>query len=241
MADLFEVYDAERLRLVDVVGRLAPGSLATQVPATPAWTIQDVVAHLSSDVAGILAKDFPLEWFANIGDPGTLDQLNSWTERMVRQRRGVGLQRIIADWDRDTAVLLDHVRGGARPAGVPKFVDALLVTDLAAHTHDIHGALGLDQDRDSAAVRIAVSFYLAGLKTWQPELPLLQIVTEEKTYNCGSGSGGVSVRLGRFELFRALSGRRSAEQIRAYDWEGDPMSYLVIFAPYGPRADALVE
>ena len=66
-------------------------------------------------------------------------------------------------------------------------------------------------------------------------------MTEAKTYTCGSEGVGASLRVSRFELFRALSGRRSPAQIRAWDWTGEPDPYLSMFAPYGVRADALVE
>ena len=36
-----------------------------------------------------------------------------------------------------------------------------------------------------------------------------------------------------FELFRALTGRRSSAQIRRYDWTCDPEPYLPAF-DYGP-------
>ena len=45
----------------------------------------------------------------------------------------------------------------------------------------------------------------------------------------------------RFELFRALSGRRGLDQLRAYEWDGDPETYVHYFYPYGIRKDALVE
>jgi hypothetical protein len=44
-----------------------------------------------------------------------------------------------------------------------------------------------------------------------------------------------------FELARAVNGRRSPEQIRAFDWEGDPEPFMHLFYPYGPRSEALVE
>jgi len=44
-----------------------------------------------------------------------------------------------------------------------------------------------------------------------------------------------------FELARAASGRRSPDQIRAYDWDGDPEPFIALFYPYGLRTEALVE
>jgi len=241
MADLLAVYNTARRQLVDAVSGLDPQQLATTVPATPGWTVHDVVAHLASDVAGVLGNDFPATWFVGVGQAAAIDALNEWTARMVSQRRDVPLQTVIDAWGLDTEILLSALRGGATPEGVPPFVDAVLVTDLAVHSHDIYGALGTSGDRESAALRIAVASYLSGLQWWLPTLPGLQIVTEAKAYQCGSGNVDATVHISRFELFRALSGRRSPEQIRGYQWEGDPEPYLPAFAPYGVRADALVE
>jgi hypothetical protein len=38
-----------------------------------------------------------------------------------------------------------------------------------------------------------------------------------------------------------MSGRRSPEQIAAYDWDGDAEPYIPYFYPYGARTEALVE
>ena len=44
-----------------------------------------------------------------------------------------------------------------------------------------------------------------------------------------------------FELFRALSGRRTIEQVRALAWDGDPEPHLGLFAPYPMPASPLAE
>ena len=43
----------------------------------------------------------------------------------------------------------------------------------------------------------------------------------------------VSVSADRFELLRALTGRRSAPQLRRLKWDGDPEPYLPAFE-WGP-------
>jgi hypothetical protein len=44
-----------------------------------------------------------------------------------------------------------------------------------------------------------------------------------------------------FELFRAISGRRSADQIRAMAWDGDPEPYVSTVSPYPLPDRALIE
>ncbi len=52
----------------------------------------------------------------------------------------------------------------------------------------------------------------------------------------------VSLRVSRFELFRAALGRRSPAQVSAYDWVGaDPAPYLRHFFVFSPRLDPLTE
>jgi hypothetical protein len=38
-----------------------------------------------------------------------------------------------------------------------------------------------------------------------------------------------------------MSGRRSPDQIRAYDWNGDPEPFVDLFYIYGVRKEPLVE
>ena len=43
------------------------------------------------------------------------------------------------------------------------------------------------------------------------------------------------------EWARALTGRRSAAQVAAYDWSADPAPYLDLLSPFGPLRDTDVE
>jgi hypothetical protein len=57
-----------------------------------------------------------------------------------------------------------------------------------------------------------------------------------------AGSGDVTATVGapRFEIFRAMTGRRSAEQITAFTWEGDEGARRP-FPFFKPRPTPLVE
>jgi hypothetical protein len=58
---------------------------------------------------------------------------------------------------------------------------------------------------------------------------------------CGQSDPAVTLTGDRYELLRALSGRRSRPQIEAMDWEGDPEPYLGLVPAYGERFDDVVE
>src|SRR5436309_13706636 len=86
MADLAAVYDETRQRISAVVSSLDDTALSRAAPATPGWTIRDLVAHLTGDLAALLANDLPLSFFSSFGDAAEVAKLNVWTERMVDER-----------------------------------------------------------------------------------------------------------------------------------------------------------
>ena len=244
MGDLADVYEATRRSISGIVSELAPAELERRVPATPEWTIKDVVAHLAGDVSCVLAGDFPAEFFMGFGEEAAVAVLNSWTADQVTSRDGRPLQELLAEWDKSAGRLTGMMRGEeAWPEGMPPFVDRVLVTDVGVHLQDLCGALGLERDRDGAPVRIGLGGYVAmmDLRLRQAGEAALRVEVEDKAWTPGGDEPGATVRSDRWELFRAMSGRRNPEQIRAYEWDGDPEPYLEYFYPYGIRSEALVE
>jgi hypothetical protein len=57
----------------------------------------------------------------------------------------------------------------------------------------------------------------------------------------GDGVPQATVTAPPFELFRALSGRRSLDQIRDFSWDGDPEPYLGVFSPFEAPREPVVE
>jgi hypothetical protein len=57
----------------------------------------------------------------------------------------------------------------------------------------------------------------------------------------GDGVPQATVTAPKFELFRALSGRRSLDQIQAFSWDGDAKPYLTAFSPFEPPVEAIIE
>ena len=52
--------------------------------------------------------------------------------------------------------------------------------------------------------------------------PGLTLATEHGSRTVGVGDARSSVRASRFELLRAMTGRRSVAQMRGFEWDGDP-------------------
>lgn len=244
MADTAALYDDTRRSISDLVRSLPEEQLATPTPATPNWTVRDVVSHLSGDVACIIVGDFPAEFFASFGEADAVVVLNRWTDGHVESRRDRSLEEVLSEWE-DNAKVLTAMMSGDKPwpDGVPGFSDRVILTDLAVHQQDINGALGRDQERDTPLIRIANAGYIAtmGWRLATAGLPPLRLVTGDSERVAGDGEPAATVTGSRFELFRALSGRRNPDQIRSYEWDGDPEPYIAYFYPYGIREEALVE
>ncbi len=244
MSDIADLYDELRLDIAAQVEHLDDSALSAPVPATPNWSIRDIVVHLSADAECALVGDFPSEFFANFGDESVVGALNDWTGGQLRSRTDLSVTEALERWAEATPELLSMMRGEVPwPDGVPMFGERVMLTDACVHRHDINGALGITGDRDSAQVKLAASGYIAtvGMRLTGAGIAPLRFTDGTKEWVAGTGEPGASVTASRFEFFRALSGRRDPDQIRAYEWDGEPDLYLPYFFPYGMRHDALIE
>ncbi len=244
MSNLAEVYDPLRRELADLVLGLDDDDRARLVPATPGWTVTDIILHVASVCESVFAGDFPREFFNNFGDEQAIRTLNEWTARDVAQRAQQSLEETVAEWDKAASRVSSMMRAEEPwPQGFPPFADRVLITDTTVHQQDIYGALGIERGRTEPPVKIGLSSYIfiAGMRLEKDGVPAFQLSSGEKSWVVGTGEPEATVTASRFELFRALSGRRSPEQVRAYEWTGDPEPYVNYFYPYGVREDALVE
>jgi hypothetical protein len=75
MMDLVALYSATQARVIELVSPLSPTLLETLVPATPRWTINQVIMHVTGVCADLGA--------------GIVEQASSeaWTDRQVTSRR----------------------------------------------------------------------------------------------------------------------------------------------------------
>lgn len=241
MGDLYEQLRAD---ISELVAGLEPAKLETDVPATPGWSIRDIVAHLAADATYLINDDFPREFFEAFGEADAVVVLNDWTSRQLEEREGRSLEELLQEWKTSGTEVAAMMRGEQPwPQDNFVFADRVLLTDATVHQQDIFGALGIERARDSAPIKIGLSGYLAtmGWRLAAAGIAPLRFDLGEKAYSAGEGEPGATVRASRFELFRAMSGRRSPEQIAAYDWDGDADPYIPYFFPYGIRKEPLVE
>jgi uncharacterized protein (TIGR03083 family) len=248
------VYEQVRERIVELVTGLDDRAAATTVPACPAWSIHDVIAHLAGVCADVMA--------GNVAGAAS----DAWTAAQVEARSGRSIAEIVAEWDDvgpQVAAFADDFPGR---------LGAQFISDVTIHEHDLRGALRRRGARDSEGVSIGVDFL--GNVFLHPGVTALglgplEVCADDRTWLAGTGGpptgdlDGTSraalmstdaipsptaapvgtLTVGGFELFRALTGRRSEAQIRRLDWTVDPEPYLPAFGfgPFSIRPTDLIE
>jgi uncharacterized protein (TIGR03083 family) len=213
-----QLYAEGRERIVGVVAGLSPEQAAAPVPTCPEWSVADVVAHLTGICADVLAGN--TEGVAT--DP--------WTAAQVSARRGRSMEDLLAEWS-ETAPQVEAVA-----EAFPPELGTQWIADLTTHEHDIRTATGHPGARDSAGVETGLDFVVTiGL---QPSiaalgLPPIEVRAGDKAWPSTPGDAVGVLDAPPFELFRALTGRRSAAQICRLSWSVDPERYLAAFE-FGP-------
>jgi len=105
MADLAGAYADARERLQNLLAGLDQAALAARVPACPAWTVLDVLAHL----AGVAADVVNGTYFYGAADAWRNARLaaarDQWTAGQVRSRHSRTVQAQFAEWAASAAAL----------------------------------------------------------------------------------------------------------------------------------------
>jgi uncharacterized protein (TIGR03083 family) len=213
--EIADRYSDARTRVFSLVGDLSDDEAATNVPSTPRWTVRELVSHLVGGPADMLA--------------GNLDGAGGeeWTQAQVETRRGRSIADLLAEWDSASKPLDSAIRAGHVPAPVS--------FDVITHEQDLRGALGAEHTPDPLAVRFVTDGFAARAEhvAAKAGLPALELRDPDGGW-CAGSPGGVVVEAPEFEIFRALTGRRSGRQVSALQWSGDPAPYLDLLCPFGP-------
>jgi uncharacterized protein (TIGR03083 family) len=220
-----EIYRELRSDLI-TLARVRRDDLGTTAPATPEWRVRDLLAHLGGVCDDVVN--------GNLADVGA----NAWTAAQVEKRRGWTIDEVLADWEQcgvEVDALIDQA---------PEGLFGQLLFDAWTHGQDIRGGLHAPGGQDSPA---AARSYAWGTEALEGRdrtdgRPELSLITEEGVCVIGSGTPSATLRASRFELLRAMTGRRSQAQVRAFAWEGQPGPERLLLAPFfQPPADDLVE
>lgn len=214
-----------RERIIALLRGLDPAAGDRPVPACPGWRVRDVAAHLAGIADDVLHGR--IEGVAT--DP--------WTARQVDARREQPLAATLDEWEATGPAFEDLLRR------LPAPPDRVII-DQWTHEQDLRGALGRPGAGASPGALLTRSLLLGNLDERLPAagLPPLRIVTEDADRMVGAaGAPAATLTVTWFELCRALLGRRSAAQLRALPWLGDPEPFLAELPIFGPAVDDLVE
>lgn len=118
------VYRGNAEAVAALVRDLPPDRLATAVPATPAWTAREVVAHLAGGSADLVT--------------GRMDEAPTpaWTARHVHERAGLPVAALLEELLSHQGAVIASSVDDPRPA---------IVWDIAVHHADLREAFGLGE------------------------------------------------------------------------------------------------
>ena len=205
-------------RVCTLVERLDADALAATVPACPDWAVRDLLSHMVGLGADVLAGDEPD------------DHNSAWTQRQVEARRDRSAADLLAEWRGLADPLMAWMREhGSRP-----------LNDVVIHEQDLRGAVGVVGGGDGDGLRIVRDRMAGRFAAGVGELPPVALVSGEWTW-CSQGEVGdavVVVEADAFDLARALTSRRTADQLRSWTRRGDVAPYLDAFARLGPLPTA---
>lgn len=121
MNDWGDLYRANVAALSRLAADLDEDALTMPVPATPAWTVHDVFAHMAGGPADAVSGRMD-------GAPGP-----EWTARHVGERRGVPVPDLVAELELHQDAMAEQLADSPRPA---------IVWDITVHHADLFEALG---------------------------------------------------------------------------------------------------
>ena len=214
--EIAAVYAGCSARIAEFAGTLDDDQLGRRVAGTPDWTVIELLSHLVGGPVDVVAGNLE-----GVATP-------PWTKAQVEARRGRSVDELMAEWAGVRDPVLDVCRSGVANA---------LSFDIATHEQDLRAALGLVPLPDDQALDLVASG-MAGRAVREASkagLAPLQI-GDGDGWSVGD-PGGVSVTAPKLELFRVVTGRRSARQVSALDWQGDAAPYLAMLSPFGPLGD----
>lgn len=186
-----------------------------KVPACPAWTIRQTVAHLAGVADDIVSL--------NMEEKGT----DEWTGSQVDRLGGNSIDELLDHWGQT----IDPV---AQLLGlVPEGSGCQLVFDTLTHEQDIRGALSEPGSRTGdLAYEVALAFLTTTYDQMarQSELPAVRLITPTtgalQLGDPDTATDQLILHVSDFEYLRAFGGRRSLRQLLALPWHGDPTNLL---------------
>jgi uncharacterized protein (TIGR03083 family) len=210
-------------RRIDALVRGRPDVAQLAVPACPAWTVRQMIAHLAGVAQDIVAF--------NLDGKGT----GSWAEAQVERLDQHRLDDLLDLWGQ----LIETVAATLEFA--PEESVCQLVFDTLTHEHDIRGALQESGSRTgdpAAAAAMAFMTTMGDRFIRDAGLPALTLTTPSTgSVQLGdphAARAELALNVVDFEALRAFGGRRSIRQLLTLPWQGDPTPLLPAFTEQLP-------
>lgn len=199
-------------RVSGLVAEVGVQALAVTVPACPDWSARELLSHMVGLGADVLRGDEPEDHHA------------AWTGAQVDARAGASGADLVAEWE---GLADDLERYIAEQAARP-------LLDAVIHEQDLRGALARPGARDTDGIGIARGRLVGRFGDLVTGRPPIVLEAPDWAWRSADGEPGVVLRAAGFELFRALTSRRTADQLRSWVVAGDVTPYLDGFARLGP-------
>ena len=228
-------YEDGLRRLGSIVEKLTPKQLESVVPACPEWTVRELLAHL----VGVAGDSCQGRFFAQAPDAWHDERIaehrEQWTAGHVESRAGQEVTTLLEQLRRDGEAFVAALRSGRGPATqVPAWMLSAPVADLAVHLDDLREALDIGMRPHSLISQTGFDLYLRWLsaRLRSRSLPAVRLTDGQHEWVAGDGEAHTSVHADRHDLFRMITGRRSAAWISSLRWDGDSSTYLEVISPY---------
>ncbi|TNU72888.1 maleylpyruvate isomerase family mycothiol-dependent enzyme [Miniimonas arenae] len=206
---LEEIYADAVTRVATLAATVTPAQAGRVVPATPEWTVHDLLAHLAGAVHDFVTGETD-------GAPS-----RAWTNRHVVDRRRTPTADLGAEL-REYAGLLPASVVGA-PGAPPRW-------DLLVHEQDLREALDLERaPEDTWRTLLPEVVERLGRR---PAAIGFDVTTTESTWTIGVPTTALTFAAEDYELLRVLFSRRTTFEIAALT---DGVGALEAVAVFGPR------
>jgi hypothetical protein len=209
-------------RMFDLL-RKNPAGLAITIPACPAWNGQQLLAHLVGTAA-----------FLASGLQRTSD-LQSWIDHEVEIRAQRSIEDLQEEWTRALPVLC---------ANSSRRLAVSITVDSTTHEQDLRGALGpvaIDHEAGLQVGLAALVEHLGQLNVNNGGMGVLAR-TPSSQFVIGHHPTGLTVDFSDdWEMFRALSCRRTATQVSTVPQSGERALLTPFVRRYPPPAAPLPE
>ena len=210
-ADAAREWEAGRQRVTALIEAASPDQRRSAVPATPDWTVHELLSHMVGLGADVLA------------DREDAGHSPAWTQAQVEARREHSTEDVLAEWAAFAPDLTTRVAE----------VDTRPLGDLIIHEQDLRGALGQPGARDTAGLTAIRDRMAARFADTLGDRAPLRFDSPDWSWASADGEPGVVLGADGFEAFRAFTSRRSADQLRSWVVSGDVEPYLEVFAGVG--------